>query len=112
MSRVDFAAKQRRVEDGVLKCVNYDGACLNDYRRLVLQYWTIVDGAAFYDPERRMFCVYNWNVHRLTSPESISRALRKLIEHRVVALGADTREHRDAAREEFRGYHLEEKDSS
>lgn len=56
---------------------------LDSYIELILWYWTEIDKAFKYDPEKSMFYVNTWNIHLLTPPETITRTMRRLVTAKV-----------------------------
>lgn len=56
---------------------------MDNYERLDLVYWAIIDKAMLYDKKTETFMIKQYNVYRLTSSESINRAFRNLIKHRA-----------------------------
>lgn len=74
------------MENQVEQLIKRHGECLSNYRDLLLWYWTEVDKVIKFDPEKGMFYIYTWNIHRLTSPESITRIFRRLIAKKVIKI--------------------------
>lgn len=74
---------RKSVEKQVEQLIKRHGECLDDYRTLLLWYWTEVDKVFKYDLEKSMFYVNTWNIHLLTSPETITRTLRRLVTAKV-----------------------------
>jgi hypothetical protein len=105
MIRLPFAERQRTVEAGVLKCIKYDAECMGSYKRLVLQYWTLVDRLFSYDAQTGVFSIQQARIHLLTSPESIDRARRKLIENKVLQYSEKDRTKMEQYEKEYRTYH-------
>ena len=104
------------VENGVLLCVTMNPACLNNYNVLILEYWMRVDKAMYFQKELNdgtrkgpAYYVYSWNTHRLTSPESITRAMRKLIKQKVVHIRKEDEEWRRRLEQGMRDYATEPK---
>jgi hypothetical protein len=107
LSRV--AVKQHERERQVEQVVKKHPECLDSYRNLLIWYWHDVDGALKYDPATATFSLATWNISRLSSPEAITRALRRLIEAKVVAIRAETERGRRLNEEDMRNFHLAEK---
>ena len=72
------------VEQNVLKCIQKDGECIDNYERLAIVYWTEIDKTMIYDKKTDTFMVKGFNIHRLTSTESIGRAFRNLVKHKAM----------------------------
>lgn len=105
MSKLPFPKRQRTVENGVLRCVKFDGECLASYERLVMQYWTIVDRAMAYDDETGIFKIHSARISHCTSPESIDRAFRTLVKRKVLQLSEEDQRRREKYEKEYREYH-------
>ena len=74
------------MENQVEQLIKRHGECLSNYRDLLLWYWTEVDRAFRYDPEKSMFYINTWNTHRLTPPESITRTFRRLVAEKAIKI--------------------------
>jgi hypothetical protein len=72
------------VEENVLKCIKKDGECMGNYERLDLVYWTEIDKVMIHDIKTDTFMVKGFNIHRLTSTETINRAFRNLVKHKAM----------------------------
>ena len=107
MSRV--AVKQHERERFVEQVVKKHPECLDSYRNLLIWYWHDVDGALKYDPTTATFSLAIYNIYRLSSPEAISRAFRRLVEAKVVKVRTETERGRRVNEEDMRLYHLAEK---
>lgn len=105
MTHRPLGETQPRVETMVMRCLKYDPECLWNYRRLVLQYWTLIDGVFSYDESTGVFTAQRGSLHLLTSPESIDRAFRLLVERKIVAFREEDRVRRAKLEEEYRIYH-------
>lgn len=97
-----FAQRQRNRERQVEQVVKRHPECLDSYRNLIIWYWHDIDGALKYNPATATFSLTTWNIYRLSSPEAITRAFRKLRENKVTAINEEAEKWRD--REEKR-YH-------
>ena len=107
MGRV--AVKQHERERLVEQVVRKHPECLDQYRALILWYWTDVDRAFKFNPLTATFSIKAWNLYRLTSPEAISRAFRRLVEAKVVKVREETERGRRLNEEDMRNFHLAEK---
>ena len=107
MGRV--AVKQHERERLVEQVVKKHPECLDSYRNLLIWYWHDVDGALKYDPATATFSLATYNIYRLSSPEAISRAFRRLVEAKVVKVREETERGRRVNEEDMKLYHLAEK---
>jgi hypothetical protein len=105
-----FEESQTLVEQNVYKCCKMDGRCMSEYRRLILTYWTFIDHAMKWDERQQCFYIFQHRVVGLTSPESITRAFRKLVEKKVLQLTLEQQEKRVKMEEEYRLYHSPKND--
>lgn len=85
----------------MLRCLEIDPSAATEYRKLIILYWEHIDGANVYVQEN--------HIERLTSPESISRALRSLISLEIVKLGIDSKQIRAEKEEDYRGHYGRER---
>ena len=69
---MDFAERQKKVEDGVRKIMQSNVKSKENDLWLIIKYWQEVDGVKIFIPYAM---VENQN---MTSPESITRARRKI----------------------------------
>lgn len=93
--------RERQVEQVVKK----HPECLDSYRNLLIWYWVEVDKAIKYDPHTATFSLATWNIYRLSSPEAISRALRRLIESKRIVIDKENRVWRDREERHYREAH-------
>jgi hypothetical protein len=100
MGRV--AVKQHERERQVEQVVKRHPECLDSYRNLLIWYWHDVDGALKYDPKTATFSLATYNIYRLSSPEAISRALRRVIEAKVKETGTGQDKWRKREEEGYR----------
>jgi hypothetical protein len=105
MNTLPFSLRQHRVEDNVLKCIQYDAECMGSYKRLVLQYWTLIDRQFSYDAQKGVFSIHQSRIHLLTSPESIDRSFRLLVDRKVLQYSEADRLKREKYEREYREYH-------
>jgi len=103
------ASRQHERERQVEGIVKRHPEALDQYRALILWYWCEIDGAVKYDPRTATFSLATWNIYRLSSPEAITRALRRLVESKVVTINEETERRRRLNEEEMKRYHLEQK---
>jgi hypothetical protein len=103
------ASRQHLREKQVEQIVRRHPEALDSYRALLIWFWVEVDGAAKYDPKTATFSIKTWNLYRLTSPEAVSRAFRRLVESKVVIINEETERRRKLNEVEMKRYHLEQK---
>lgn len=75
------------IQRDVQRVLDKHGEALDSYRALTLWFWVDIDKAISYDPATATFTLNAWNLYRLTSPESISRAFRRVIKRNVAKYG-------------------------
>lgn len=100
MSKV--AVKQHERERLVEQVVKKHPECLDSYKNLLIWYWHDVDGALKYDPATATFSLATWNISRLSSPEAVSRALRRMIQKKIVVIDAEKQRWREREEKRYR----------
>ena len=90
------------IQGDVQKVLDKHGEALDSYRALTLWFWTDVDKGLSYDPKTATFTLYAWNCHRLSSPESISRAFRRVLKRNVAKYGVMEERWRRREEERYR----------
>lgn len=60
---------------------------LDGYNALTLHFWCDIDKAIQYDAATATFTLKAWNLHRLTSPEAITRAFRRVLKRNAEKYG-------------------------
>jgi hypothetical protein len=93
---MNFVKKHRKIADNILELAKKYPAVIRDYRKLVQYYWHYIDGGPFIPYEI---------LTRLTQPESISRAFRKLVEEKLINVPVQTRIGRDLQEDEYRRHY-------
>ena len=103
---MSFTAKQHEVEEGVRKVLTIDPYVAEGpkYNRLCLLYWCHVDRVVTYDRESGYYYTDPERFEEATSPESISRAFRRLVDKAVAKLSPKTEERRRELQEKHRLY--------
>ena len=92
------------VEKGVLKVLKRDPYIADGpkYRKLVLLYWTHIDEVVTYDQESGYYYTDMERFTDATSPEAITRSLRRLIEKELIKIGIETKIRRNRLEEMYR----------
>ena len=108
---MSFTDKRHKVEQGVLKILEMDPYIADgpQYKKLILLYWVNIDKAFQYDKESGYYYTTPEDFAKATSPESITRAFRKLVEAEVAKLLPSTEKRRRDLETEYKTYHIEEK---
>ena len=108
---MSFSDKRHKVEQGVLKILEMDPYIADgpQYKKLILLYWTHIDNAFIFDNPSGYYYTTPEDFAKATSPESITRAYRKLVEAEVAKILPSTKKRRRELEEEYRTYHIEEK---
>lgn len=94
---MSFEKKQDTIRQKVLDLVKKHPTAITDYRKLIQYYWYYMDGLNVYVPMEKL--------EKLTQPESISRALRKLVEEGDVVVDPATKTMRANEQANFRKYY-------
>lgn len=92
-----FAAQHQRIRDNVIDLVRQHPSAITDYRKLLQYYWYYVDGLKVFIPLDVL--------EKLTQPESISRAYRKLVEEGVIIVDEKTKAARVNQERQFRQHY-------
>lgn len=105
---MSFVVKQHEVEEGVRQVLKIDPYVAEGpkYNRLCLLYWTHVDKVVTHDRESGYYYTDPDRFENATSPESISRAFRRLVDKAVAKLSPKTEERRRELQEKHRKYAL------
>jgi len=90
--------RERQVEQVIKK----HSEALDSYKALLIWYWVEVDKAMSYDSMTATFRIQAWNLYRLTSPEAVSRALRRVIERKEKEIGISKDKWRVREEEKYR----------
>ena len=108
---MSFSDKRHKVEQGVMKILEMDPYIADgpQYKKLTLMYWTFIDKAFTLDKPSGYYYTTPEDFKKATSPESISRAFRKLVEAEVAKLLPSTEKRRRDLETEYKTYHIEEK---
>ena len=76
------------IQGDVQKVLDKHGEALDSYKSLILFFWVEIDKGISYDPTTATFTLHTWDCYKLTSPESISRAFRRVLKRNVAKYGA------------------------
>jgi len=90
------------IQRDVQRVLDKHGEALDSYRALTLWFWVDIDGGIKYDPATATFTLHTWDLYRLTSPESISRAFRRVLKKNVAKYGAVEEKWRKREEERYR----------
>lgn len=102
--KIPFGDYMKTVQDVVFYCCKVEPECNVNYYVLVLTYWTITR-AMKYNAEAQVYSVSKADSLKLTSPESINRAWRKLVEKGVIVLTEEEKLRRAELEKKYRAYH-------
>lgn len=97
----NFSAKHRLISENVVKIVREHPSTISDYRKLLQYYWYYIDGLKNFVPLDEL--------ERITQPESISRAFRKLVEQGVIIMDEKTKMARINEEKKFRSHYRKKK---
>jgi len=102
-----MSLKLGEVERGVLKVLKMDPYIADgpQYKKLVLMYWTLIDGAFTFDRESGYYYTDMERFTEATSPEAISRSFRRLVDKEVKKLTPRTEARRREREEEYKEYY-------
>jgi hypothetical protein len=102
--KIPFGDFMETVQDRVFYCCKIEPDCNVSYEILALTYWTITR-AMKYDPGTQVYSIAKADNFKLTSPESISRAWRKLVEEGRIVLTEAEKSRRSELETKYRAYH-------
>lgn len=97
-----MASRAHERERQVEQIIKRHPEALDSYKNLLIWYWHDIDGALKYDPATATFSLAIYNIYRLSSPEAISRALRRVIEAKVKETGIGQDKWRVREEEKYR----------
>jgi len=102
---LNFERRQYDTTKNVLwLCRNHPSA-KTSYKALLFLYWEWIDGLMQRDPSTQICFIHEKDILKLTPPESITRAFRKLVEEGRIELTEEERARRGALEAEYRGYY-------
>lgn len=94
---MSFEVKQKTISDKILNLVTKHPSAVSDYRKLIQYFWYYEDGLASYIPIERL--------ERLSQPESISRAFRRLVADGKIVYDEETKRYRVAQEINYKNYY-------
>ena len=93
----DFAKKHNTIKDNLLWLCRKHPSVMVDYRRLVQYYWYYVNDLKVFIPIEQL--------NKLTNPESIGRAFRKLVEEGELVVPSPVLDARSEEEAKYRRYY-------
>ena len=93
----EFTERHNTISDNVIWLIKKHPNAINDYRKLIQYYWYYIDGLKVFIPMNIL--------ERLTQPESIGRAYRKLVADGYIIVDEKTKFSRLREEENYRSYY-------
>lgn len=95
--------KHLQIQDDVRRVLRAHPHAGDHYWELTFRFWEIVDGYVKYDAPTGCYYIDEKNLDKLTSPEAVSRAFRRVLDAAMRENGVEPDEWRRREEKRYRG---------